>query len=257
MVSALVWALLDYASQNDDRGSIANFDVEAYAIYTGWDEEQIDAILAAMRDKGLITDDNRLASWEKHQPKREDDSGNRVKAFREREREKAAPQAQQTAPQAQQTAPQAEQAALHDGCNAMKRTVTQRNATEKNREDTETETEQRLSTESTPHMRNAGDATSEPAPAGHRPASNGHASDSVDPSLFLSVIGFKNPQTFLRDVDETLLRQWAFYYNCLNDAQRSAIRSWPALVNNAVRNNKPPRLTGVQKARFYREWAGP
>jgi hypothetical protein len=241
MVSALVWALLDYASQNDDRGSIANFDVETYAIYTGWDEEQIDAILAAMRDKELITDDNRLASWEKHQPKREDDSSNRVKAFRERKH--------------QQAALQAEQAALHDGCNAMKRTVTQRNATEKNREDTETE--QRLSTESTPHMRNAGDAASKPAPDGHRPASNGHASGSVDPSLFLSVIGFKNPQTFLRDVDETLLRQWAFYYNCLNDAQRRAVRSWPALVNDAVRNNRPPRLNGDQKARFYREWAGP
>ena len=264
MVSALVWALLDYASQNDDRGSIANFDVETYAIYTGWDEEQIDAILAAMRDKELITDDSRLASWEKHQPKREDDSNNRVKAFRERKHQQSAPQAEQAAPQAEQAAPQAEQAALqaeqaalHDGCNAMKRTVTQRNATEKNREDTETETEQRLSTESTPHMRNARDAAGKPAPDGRRPASNGHASGSVDPSLFLSVIGFKNPQTFLRDADETLLRQWAFYYQCLTDAQRRAIRSWPALINNAVRNNKPPRLNGDQKARFYREWAGP
>jgi hypothetical protein len=250
MVSALVWALLDYASQNDDRGSIANFDVEAYAIYTGWDEDQIDAILAAMRDKGLITDDNRLASWEKHQPKREDDSSNRVKAFRERKH-------QQTVPQAEQAALQAEQAALHECGNAMKRTVTQRNATEKNREDTETETEQRLSTESTPHMRNAGEAAGELAPDGHRPASNGNTSGSVDPSLFLSVIGFKNPKSFQRDVDETLLRQWAFYYNCLTDAQRRAIRSWPALINNAVRNNKPPRMDGEQKARFYREWAGP
>ena len=112
-------------------------------------------------------------------------------------------------------------------------------------------------TESTPHMRNAGDAVSKPAPDSHRPASNGHASGSVDPSLFLSVIGFKNPKTFQRDADETLLRQWAFYYNCLNDAQRRAVRSWPALVNDAVRNNKPPRLNGDQKARFYREWAGP
>ena len=112
-------------------------------------------------------------------------------------------------------------------------------------------------TESTLHMRNAGEATSEPAPDGHRPASNGHASGSVDPSLFLSVIGFKDPKAFLRDADETLMRQWAFYYQCLTDAQRRAVRNWPALVNNAVRNNKPPRLSGDQKARFYREWAGP
>ena len=106
-------------------------------------------------------------------------------------------------------------------------------------------------------MRNAGDAAGEFAPDGHRPASNGHASGSVDPSLFLSVIGFKNPQTFLRDVDETLLAQWAFYYQCLNEAQRLSVHNWPALINNAVRNNKPPRMDGEQKARFYREWAGP
>jgi hypothetical protein len=106
-------------------------------------------------------------------------------------------------------------------------------------------------------MQNAGGPAGDPAPDGRRPASNGHASGSVDPSLFLSVIGFKNPQTFLRDADETLLRQWAYYYQCLNDVQRRAVNSWPALVNNAVRNNRPPRLTGEQKARFYREWAGP
>lgn len=87
MVSALAWALLDYASQHADRGSVENFDVETYAAFTGWEEDEINAILDAMRSKGIITEDNRLASWEKRQPKKEDpNSGKRVKAFRERER---------------------------------------------------------------------------------------------------------------------------------------------------------------------------
>jgi hypothetical protein len=112
-------------------------------------------------------------------------------------------------------------------------------------------------TESTSHMQNADGPAGDPASDGHRPASNGHASGSVDPSLFLSVIGFKNPQAFLRDADETLLAQWAYYYQCLNDGQRRAVNNWPALVNSSVRSNRPPRLTSEQKVRFYREWAGP
>ena len=28
----------------------------------------------------------------------------------------------------------------------------------------------------------------------------------------------------------------------------------PALINDRVSNNKPPRLTGDQSARFYQEW---
>ena len=72
MVSALAWALLDYASQHTDRGSVEGFDVETYVVFTGWHEDQIEAILKAMRGKGIITEDNRLAAWEKRQPKRED-----------------------------------------------------------------------------------------------------------------------------------------------------------------------------------------
>ena len=83
---------------------------------------------------------------------------------------------------------------------------------------------------------------------------NGHSSGTVDTSLFLSVIGFKDAEAFQRSVDATLLAQWAFYYSCLNDKERTAVRSWPALVNDRVRNGKPPRMNGEQKARFYREW---
>src|SRR5690348_4819733 len=80
---ALWWALMDYASQHEDRGSIAGFDTETIAVFFGVDEAVILRVLEAMREKGLITDD-RLTAWEKRQPVREDNSTERVRAFRQR-----------------------------------------------------------------------------------------------------------------------------------------------------------------------------
>ena len=82
VVSAIAWALFDYASQADDRGSVAGFDAETYAAFSGFDEAQVEAVIAAMTDKGIITADGRLANWEKRQPKREDDSTQRVRDWR-------------------------------------------------------------------------------------------------------------------------------------------------------------------------------
>lgn len=86
IVSAVYWALLDHASQNKPRGSIKGFDAESYAEWSGWEPGQIDAVINAMRDKGMIDPDGRLASWDKRQPKREraDDapSTERVRRFR-------------------------------------------------------------------------------------------------------------------------------------------------------------------------------
>lgn len=87
MVSAVAWALFDYASQNTDRGSVDGFDVETYATFTGWEDEQIEAVIDAMRSKGIITTDDRLSSWDKRQPKREDPSStDRVRKWREAQR---------------------------------------------------------------------------------------------------------------------------------------------------------------------------
>lgn len=87
MVSAVAWALLDYASQNSERGSVDGFDVETYAMFTGWDESQIEAVIDAMRSKGVITEDGRLSAWEKRQPKREDpDNVDRVRKHRDAKR---------------------------------------------------------------------------------------------------------------------------------------------------------------------------
>ena len=123
VVSAVAWALFDHASQADDRGNVDGFDVETYSAFSGFCEDDINRVVSAMREKSVIID-GRLAAWDKRQPKREDDSSERVKAFRERKNvtEKDVTQ-----------------------CNALKRKETTQNRT-----DTETDTEQsRAETEST------------------------------------------------------------------------------------------------------------
>ena len=90
---------------------------------------------------------------------------------------------------------------------------------------------------------------------------NGVASSAVGLSSvavlglsFLKRIGFSNPDRFIDQVDHTLLAQWGFYYSCLTEAEKRAVHNWPALVNDRVRNNKPPRWKNdAQKTRFYQE----
>lgn len=85
IVSALAWALFDYASQQKERGSVVGFDTETYAVFSGFEESEIVAAINAMQDKGIILD-GKLANWEKRQPKREDDSAERVRRHREMKR---------------------------------------------------------------------------------------------------------------------------------------------------------------------------
>lgn len=81
MVSAVVWALLDHASQHEQRGNIEDFDIETYAIFSGFSEVDIGGILQALTEKKLIVS-GCLSAWEKRQPKREDNSTERVRAHR-------------------------------------------------------------------------------------------------------------------------------------------------------------------------------
>jgi hypothetical protein len=83
MVFAIAWALFDRASQAEERGSIDGYDPEELAYVMGCDAEDIDAVVSAMRDKGMI-EGHAVSAWEKHQPKREDNSAERVKAHRKR-----------------------------------------------------------------------------------------------------------------------------------------------------------------------------
>lgn len=85
-VAFVWWALMDYASQNEPRGSIQGFDAEALACSSGLDESKIKAIEGVCREKGMIDQDDVLSAWPRRQPKREDDSSGRVRAFRERQK---------------------------------------------------------------------------------------------------------------------------------------------------------------------------
>ena len=84
-VTAIVWVLLDRASQADKRGSIAGYDAEEIAVALDFEPEQVEAVIAAMHDKGVLHGDA-FAGWEKHQPSREDNSADRVRRYRERQK---------------------------------------------------------------------------------------------------------------------------------------------------------------------------
>lgn len=85
VVIAVAWAMLDYASQQTERGSVTGFDPEEFAIFSGFSEDEIKTVIQAMNDKDIIKDD-RFTNWERRQPKREDDSSERVSRFRDKKR---------------------------------------------------------------------------------------------------------------------------------------------------------------------------
>lgn len=86
-----VWAaLLEYASQDEERGSVAGFDGETYDALYGYEDGTCDAVLEAMTEKGLICD-GCICAWRKRQPDGEREergklSTERVRRFRERQR---------------------------------------------------------------------------------------------------------------------------------------------------------------------------
>ena len=86
VVSAIVWALLDHASQHEERGTVSDFDIETYSVFSGFDMKHIETVVTFLAEKGVICD-GRLSAWEKRQPKKEgDNSSDRVRAFRERKK---------------------------------------------------------------------------------------------------------------------------------------------------------------------------
>lgn len=51
IVSAVAWALMDYASQHKERGSVEGFDTETYAVYSGFSEDEVRAVIQAITEK--------------------------------------------------------------------------------------------------------------------------------------------------------------------------------------------------------------
>jgi hypothetical protein len=73
-VVSVVWALYDYASQNDDRGSIKGFPAEEIAAFFDYDHQDVVEIIDALVQCRVVGDDHRIIAWDKWQPKREDDT---------------------------------------------------------------------------------------------------------------------------------------------------------------------------------------
>lgn len=84
-VIAVFNLLMVSASQNSEqRGVLLGWNDEDAAAALDMDPEAITAILDAMQ--GKVLDGNRLTGWDRRQPKREDNSADRVRAYRERQR---------------------------------------------------------------------------------------------------------------------------------------------------------------------------
>lgn len=144
-VVVAVWAaLLEHASQNDERGSIEGFDCESIDAHFGFSDGATEAVCNAMKrnvtqcNTATVTncytiENSKIVGWNKRQPKREDDSSARVRAHREKEKHVKSQQVSENVTQ----------------CNAG---VTQCNArTEQNRAEQSREEEDLTSRRQTPH----------------------------------------------------------------------------------------------------------
>lgn len=84
-----VWAaLLECASQDDDRGSIETFDPESIDALLQLDDGSTQAVIDALSNgKRPRIVDGHIANWGKRQPVREDGSAERAKEWRERKKQ--------------------------------------------------------------------------------------------------------------------------------------------------------------------------
>lgn len=83
-----VWAcLLEAASASADRGNVGEPDYEAIDCALGMDDGTAKRIYERMQERSIVDQNGRITSWEKRQPKREDDTATDRKR-RQRERDK-------------------------------------------------------------------------------------------------------------------------------------------------------------------------
>ena len=151
-VVALFTLMLTNASANtDNRGYLLNWSDEDAAAALDMDSEHVEAIRAAMQ--GKLLHDDALTGWEKRQPKREDSSSQRVRAFRERKKRDVTDETH------------------------VKLDVTQRNAPDK---DTDTDTEK---------IQNQTDGPADSDAARVKRAFNGHTDEMVGEVLRAMGVG--------------------------------------------------------------------
>ncbi|KMS58771.1 hypothetical protein [Sphingobium cupriresistens] len=84
-VIALFTLMLTEGAKAAKPGTVAGLSVEDAAAALDMDEDAVSSIIAAMDGRVIL--DGRLTGWEKRQPKREDDSSQRVKKHRAEKRD--------------------------------------------------------------------------------------------------------------------------------------------------------------------------
>jgi hypothetical protein len=107
-VAAVWWALLDHASQAEDRGSVADFDPEVLAVAFDYPVEDVRRVYETLCNAGLVSERYRLVSWERRQPKREGSSTDRVRKHRAEKKWKNGDETHETNDETQMT-PRTEQ----------------------------------------------------------------------------------------------------------------------------------------------------
>ena len=65
VVSFVFMAAMSSASQCNDRGSLRDFDPEDVDFFGDFEDGTTDSIFQAMKARGLITPDGRIAEWDK------------------------------------------------------------------------------------------------------------------------------------------------------------------------------------------------
>lgn len=99
-----IWTpLLEYASMNEDRGSVDKFCPEEIDVLYGYADGTTASVFQVMKERGIITPDNRIAAWDDRQPMETDDnsrrartSTERVRKYRERKTAKSANETDET-----------------------------------------------------------------------------------------------------------------------------------------------------------------
>ncbi len=89
-VVAVCASLLEAASMADERGRPNEHDFEAMDCALGIEDGRAATIYGQMTARGLVAKDGSITAWDRRQPRREredDHSTERVKAFRERQRQ--------------------------------------------------------------------------------------------------------------------------------------------------------------------------
>lgn len=84
VLSVYTFLLVNASANEDERGVLKNWSDEDVASSLDISEEDVSCIRREMQ--GRVLDGDRLTGWDKRQPKREDDSSERVRRYREQKR---------------------------------------------------------------------------------------------------------------------------------------------------------------------------